>query len=564
MHEGLPGTVVLLAERGELGPAWVAAREGSRFVLQSLIGERFAVAPQRLFWVGRQVLGNPDELAAYWQEVQRLAAVADLATAWRDAPDAAPATVAAHALGNAGPAAEDAVALAVFRDPTCYKMKERTLVRESDEAVGETRRKRAEKEAAAEKLANARAAIERALAGEPLTLDDDYRAALVDVAAHGREGTGFALAEPLLTALKVPLALPALPTFELLVRLGVFTPDSNLAPIRAGMTLSFAPEVLAEAERVAQQPLPIGKDLSHLMALAIDDPETTEIDDAVALDPSDPERLHVLIADAAAWVTPGSLLDKAAQARVSTLYLPEGKVPMLPPVIAEGVASLIAGAERSALDFSFRIEADGRLRDLDITRVRIRVQRAFTYDEADRLLTGGEAEAGAADLAGPEAAALRRVAELVERHRAARHRRGAVTFQRPEVYFVREPDGTIRPKVGDPLGPARQLISELLVATCAAAAEYCVDRGIPCLYRTQAAPDEPVPATDPRTGRIDDPARQYELLRRLKPSQLKTTADAHFTLGVGAYTQLTSPIRRYADLLMHQQIAAVLRTGRPC
>ncbi|MFO0751525.1 MAG: RNB domain-containing ribonuclease, partial [Myxococcota bacterium] len=68
----------------------------------------------------------------------------------------------------------------------------------------------------------------------------------------------------------------------------------------------------------------------------------------------------------------------------------------------------------------------------------------------------------------------------------------------------------------------------------------------------------------PRTGRIDDPARQYELLRRLKPSQLKTTADAHFTLGVGAYTQLTSPIRRYADLLMHQQIAAVLRTGRPC
>ncbi|MCC6620306.1 MAG: RNB domain-containing ribonuclease [Deltaproteobacteria bacterium] len=573
MSEGLPGTVVLLAERGELGPAWVVSRDGSRFVLQNLLGERFAVSLPRLFWVGRKALASPDELPAYWQEVKSLAERADLVAAWGalDHATVGPASIAAHALGREGPAAEDAVALAIFLDPSHFRLKDRALLREAPAEVAETLRKRAEKEAARTKLAAAERWIRERLARaatdappcDPTPLDPDYRRALVDVAARGRECERFAFAEPLLQALAIPFGAPALPVFELLVTLGELAPDTNLAPLRAGVSLAFTPEIEAEAARLATAIRPNGKVLDGLLIVAIDDPDTTEIDDAVAIDPRDPERLHVLVADAALWVQPGSALDVVARERASTIYLPEGKVPMVPSPLAEGVMSLFAGAPRSALDFSFRIDAEGRARELDIARVEVTIARALTYEEADVLLVAPDGSRDTSPGTSAVAATLARAAELVGRHRDARHRRGAVTFQRPEIYWVREPDGTVRQKVGDPLGPARQLVAELMVATCAAAAEYCVDRGIPCLYRAQAPPDEPPPPTDPKTGRIDDPALQYELLRRLKPSVLTTTPEPHFTLGVSAYTQLTSPIRRYADLLMHQQIASVLRTGRP-
>jgi len=566
MSEGLPGTVVLLAERGELSPAWIASRDGSRFVLQNLLGERFAVSLPRLFWLGRRALASAEgELAAYWQEVKSLADRADLAAAWRalDHAPCGPALVAAHALGREGAAAEDAVALAVFRDPCHFRLKDRALVREAPDAVAETLRKRAEKEATRLRLAAAerwvRARLPDAVAPpDPAPLDPDYRQALVDVAARGRESPRFAFAEPLLQALGVPLGAPAPAVFELLVTVGELAADTNLAPLRAGVALVFTPEAIAEAERLAVSVRPNGKMLDDLVIVAIDDPDTTEIDDAVAIDPKDPERLHVLVADAALFVLPGAPLDAVARERTSTIYLPEGKVPMLPSPLAEGAISLVAGLPRSALDFSFRIDPEGRVKELDIARVQVRVTHALSYEQADALLLA-PSDAAPATLVGT----LARAAELVARHRDARHARGAITFQRPEIYWAREPDGAVRQKVGDPLGPARQLVAELMVATCAAAAEWCVDRGVPCLYRAQPSPDEPPPPTDPRTGRIDDPALQYDLLRRLKPSVLTTTAEPHFTLGVSAYTQLTSPIRRYADLVMHQQIASVLRTGRP-
>ena len=99
-----------------------------------------------------------------------------------------------------------------------------------------------------------------------------------------------------------------------------------------------------------------------------------------------------------------------------------------------------------------------------------------------------------------------------------------------------------------------------MIATCAAAAEFCAERDIPCIYRTQARPDGPATG---RGGRIDGAAQQHELLKRLKPSVLATRPGTHFTLAVDAYCQLTSPLRRYADLLMHQQLSAWLKIGRP-
>ncbi|MFT7582762.1 MAG: exoribonuclease-2, partial [Myxococcota bacterium] len=153
----------------------------------------------------------------------------------------------------------------------------------------------------------------------------------------------------------------------------------------------------------------------------------------------------------------------------------------------------------------------------------------------------------------------------MDAHRSGRASRGAVFFQRNEVYMHVEADGRVVRRVGDPYAPARQLVSELMIATCRAVAEVCAEQAIPCIYRTQAAPDTAGTAfaAHPAGAPIVGAAAQMGLLRQLKPAVLSTKPKLHFTLGVGAYTQLSSPIRRYGDLLMHQQLTSLLKTGRP-
>ena len=563
LEAGQVGTTVLFAERGELTGARVVGREGSRYVLENLIGERFAVAQPRLFWIGRSATPTHEALVAWWNAVGALAARVDLAAAWQALDDGhlpcEPAIVAVRALPEAdGPdaariaLAEEAVAFAVFANATWFRVRDRQLVRASAAELAETRRKKAEKEAAQRALQRAVAVFEARLSGEPPTDDADeviasWRGALIDVAAKGRESEHWARASTLCEGLGTSCEK----AFDLLVRLGELDPYANLAVYRAGIRLTFAAEELAEAERLASHRPSPSHDLAGLEAIAIDDADTTDVDDALALVGA---RVYVMISDVAAWVQPGSVLDRAAAERATTVYLPEGKLPMLPTVLSDGTLSLSAGA-RVALVFSFEIGPDGRLKDLEIKRARVTIARRVSYEEADRLL--------ADPTSGPFGPLLQRLQVIADRHRAWRNSRGAVSFQRPEVQFELDRDGRVVFKLGDPFGPARQLVQELMIAACAGVAVFCAENQIPCIYRAQSPPDDPPRAGEVKDGRIDDPHLQYELLRRLKPSTLQLEVAPHWTLGVPAYTQVTSPIRRYADLLMHQQLTTFLKTGRP-
>ena len=608
IEPGDVGTLVYYAEKQRLIPACVAAREGSRYVLENPQGERFAVVQSRLYWLSTTPLENastnPDtlppmgeRLVARFDAVERLAQTLDLEHAWntlekaRPHPQGAPLAVSVADVAevlrgsNRIPASDDAlladaVIAAVFANPSTFRVKDRVLFRESAAAVAEARKKR---EAEAERLrvlAHAASAFAKLRqpghpqARDTLSPEESaafalYRDAMISVAAHGRESERFAFVQPLCEALQVHPDL----SFDLLVEVGELAPDDNLAAQRAGLPLTFTNEVLAEAkDRASHRPQP-PLDLTALHAIAIDDPDTTEVDDAVALSG---DRIYVLIADAASYVLPGSAIDKAAMERTSTIYLPEGKVPMVPEILGEGPMSLNTGEAKTALVFSFELAADGNLTAFDIQRARVRIAQRFTYTEVDEVLRNATAETTAPK--SENAVLLHRLEALMNRHRDYRHKKGAVTFQRPEVYYGVDPLGPgdkpgqrkVRIKIGDPLGPARQLIAELMVATCSGAAVYCAERQIPCVYRTQAAPDDPTQkghaanrAINPTSGLVDDAALQYELLRRMKPSVLTTTPGPHWTLAVPAYTQITSPIRRYADLLMHQQLSSFLKTGRP-
>ncbi len=551
-------TVAWMAVDGRLEPVWVRGADGgARIDITDLSGTEQKVARARLFWLGASVLPSAERLSDYLERVRNLAASADLDAAWTAVADATVDTVATAAAAlpgcDAAPALQvDALVLAVFEDPLLYRIRQHTMTRRTAEEVSQLVAKRTAAEAKQRQETGCIEAIKARLAGETPT--DEQHAALAvslpelrGLACAQGDAKGFAEGKRILRALERPLT----GAFQLLVDIGEFSRDENLSLWRSGLPQGFSAEVLAAAADATPSFGRIGEDLRGALTVAIDDPSTTEVDDAFALVG---ERLHVLIADAAAWVPRGGVVDDAARARGSTLYLPTGNFPMLPRSIGEVAASLRAGEERTALDFSFELDATGRPIGFDIRRVTCQVDHQLSYEQADALLSGE------ADDADPKLRELlQRAASFMDRHRNARRELGALFFQRNEVYLAVDADGDIRIKRGDPYNPGRQLVSELMIAACSGAAQFCVEQEIPCIFRTQATPDGVLAAH----GNVTDQAAQHAILKRLKPSVLTTKVSGHFTLGVAAYTQLTSPLRRYTDLLMHQQLSRWLASRQP-
>ena len=314
----------------------------------------------------------------------------------------------------------------------------------------------------------------------------------------------------------------------LLLRLRHWDGRVNPWPRRIG-TLLAPPEVglpaLPDESRL---------DLTGLPAYAIDDEGNLDPDDAISLDGN---RLWVHVADAAALAPPGSPADLEARARGATLYLPETTIPMLP---AEAIPRLGLGLTEMtpALSFGLTLDAEGFVTDVEIVPSRVRVQR-LTYGEVERRL---------------DEEPFRTLNELARRHQIRRQANGAILIDLPEVK-MRVSDGRvdIQPL---PRLRSRMLVTEAMVMAGEAAARFALERGLPFPFTTQESTD----AADRQPAGL---AAMYALRRTLRPRQYSSQPGAHGGLGLEVYAQVTSPLRRYLDLVAHQQLRACLRGGDP-
>jgi exoribonuclease II len=310
----------------------------------------------------------------------------------------------------------------------------------------------------------------------------------------------------------------------LLLEAGYWRPEFNPYPYRVGLDTTIPAHPLP--------PLPEEPrlDLTHLPAFAIDDAGSEDPDDAFSLDG---ERLWVHVADVAALVPPGSPADLEARARGASLYLPEGTVPMLPP---EATARLALGLEEvsPALSVGFCLDARGALSEVQIRPSWVRVTR-LSYAQADEQLVDGP---------------LAPVWALLQGRAARRAAAGAIDIDLPEVK-IRVYDGeiTIRPL---PNLRSRQMVLEAMLAAGEAVARYALEQAIPIPFTTQ---DPPFPLEDAPGGM----AGQFALRRTFQRSQAALTPGPHAGLGLPLYVQATSPLRRYLDLVAHQQLRAHLR-----
>ncbi|MBE9102421.1 ribonuclease catalytic domain-containing protein [Vacuolonema iberomarrocanum] len=396
------------------------------------------------------------------------------------------------------------------------------------------------------------AQMRAALAGETVDWESGDRTrieALEKFAALGDTASTRNNAADVLGALDRPNTADG--AFQLLVDLKLWSPHENLFVRRSQLPVQFSRPVLEAVQQYQTMPPPDSSpdrlDLTHLKVYTIDDASTREIDDGLSLEFQEDgiQRIWIHIADPTRWVTPGDVLEQEARRRCTTVYLPTGMIPMFPQELATGPMSLIQGRVCYALSFGIILDGDGAICDYEIHPTLIKPTYRLTYEDVDEMLQLGVT-------AEEELLVLE---QWAQRRLQFRRLQGAIDIRMPESSIKVLEDEVVIEVLED--APSRQLVAEMMILAGETAGRYGQEQGIPLPFRGQPQPE--LPPEEELLALPSGPVR-YSAIRRCMPrSETSIAPIRHASLGLDTYTQVTSPIRRYADLLAHFQLKAHLR-----
>ncbi len=556
----MKGKIVEYMEHGAFFTALVLDDAGRRLHILNQKGREGNLPRARCVHVGRSAApasGRSDQLRLLQEVSTRRAALAkeiDLASLWEvvtGGEESIGVELAAE-LYFGEPPDDDRMAAflrRVFADRLFFKYKDGELLVRSAEEVErrrEEQRREAERRRMIEEGGRLLAAIWR---GEDPGDWPDRRRCLDAIAEYylrGKEAASRPLAVELLKAAGCHQPHGA---FHLLVKAGYWDANENIPLLREEIPVAFSDEILAAAA-ACEAPATDGllaagyEDLRHLPVVTIDGAETRDRDDGVHLRALDGGRfeLGVHITNVAACIPPDSPLFAEAERRVTSIYMADGQVPMLPPLLSEDKLSLTAGVERPAVSFLAELDVQGRLLASRIVTSVVRVRENYSYEDFDRLL----AEGG-------ELAALHRLALQLQ---ARRVERGAVILPFPDVIIDVEDGEPVRVRLADVDTPGRLAVAECMVLANILAAEYLATRAIPGLYRSQGPPGQRLLRRPTK-----DLYANFRQRRHLSPGQLSTEPQPHSSVGADQYTTVTSPIRRFLDLVMQHQLVHALAGG---
>ncbi|HUV12241.1 MAG TPA: ribonuclease catalytic domain-containing protein, partial [Acidobacteriota bacterium] len=343
---------------------------------------------------------------------------------------------------------------------------------------------------------------------------------------------------------------PKVAAVDVLLAAGKVPPDADRFLLTAGVEIQFSKPALDESARLRGY-IPEDSRVRETreFVFSIDDEDTEEIDDALTVEKTpDGVTVGIHIADVRHFVSKDDVLDREAFRRKSSLYLPQKTIRMFPDRISNDLSSLRAGEVRPSVMFQVEFGNDLSLKNYQIVLSEVRVSDRLTYDEADDLLDSEEKGGIAANL------------ELLDRVTSSllqgRIDDGALVIRRPELKIVLR-DKQIELKILKADSPSRRIVSELMILGNSLAAKYARDNGLPIIYRAQNPPAGELPQMTSY-----DPLLANQIFSKLEPGKLSLLPQRHFGLGLDAYTQLTSPIRRYADLVLQRQLSSHL-ASRP-
>ena len=391
---------------------------------------------------------------------------------------------------------------------------------------------------------------------------------------------------------------------------------SLIAIHKLGIPDVFSSETLDEAVHVAAQPLGDDReDLRHLPIVAIDPADARDHDDAVWATPDDDPandggwKAIVAIADVSFYVRPGSSLDREARRRGNSVYFPDRVVPMLPESLSAEMCSLKEGVDRAALACHLQVGKDGTLKSWRFSRAVVRLVANLAYEDAQAMVDTASSSprrrpGPPSDDAQPlsdtqqDGPGLRRGDGILEAllplwdcWRAlyrAREARAPLDLDLPERRVMLDEMGRILSVAPRERLDAHKLIEDYMIAANVAAAKALEAKKAPVMYRVHEQPSrEKIVALkdylktfgiefalgqviQPRTfnhilAKVADDDRRPQIMEQVLRTQTQAYyAPAnlgHFGLALGSYGHFTSPIRRYADLLVHRSLVAAYKLG---
>lgn len=369
--------------------------------------------------------------------------------------------------------------------------------------------------------------------------------------------------------------------------------DSNEVQMKAilagqGINFSFPDEVIAQANAIRveldQEEIARRKDFRSVLTFTIDPVDAKDFDDALSVEflENDITRIGVHIADVAYYVQPGSALDKEALDRGNSVYLVDRVIPMLPEHLSNGVCSLRPNEEKFTFSAVFELTKDGKVKNEWFGKTVINSDRRFTYEEAQAVIESG---------IGDHAEEILTIDRIAKKLRAERLSLGGLEIESAEVRFELDDNGLpigVYKKISK---DSNKLIEEYMLLANKSVGKFIGDTkrktSIPLIYRIHDKPDrekvEQFRVFVSKFGRDfkfkndHDIAMQMNALfgemredpnfNMIQQMAIKSMAKAiyetenigHYGLGFEYYAHFTSPIRRYADLMVHRVLFDTLQ-----
>jgi exoribonuclease-2 len=329
--------------------------------------------------------------------------------------------------------------------------------------------------------------------------------------------------------------------FTFLSKIGLWHPDENLDLLRFGIRGQFSAMVESHAETLCRNATVVlngRRDLRSHQIITIDGPSTVDFDDALSISrEGDHLIVGIHITDVGYFVSKGDPLDQAAKEQCSTIYMPDGKIPMLPPALSEGACSLKAGQDRPGVSTMIRITAKAEIIDFEIVPSLIRVTEQLTFQTADAMTASDEN--------------IRTLHAIAATYRQQRLQNGALLIDLPEINVWLNGEGTPAISRTNRESPGRMLVSELMIMANEMAARFLVQNDLPAIFRSQPEPRERL--FENSQGSLFQNWMQRKLINRFV---LGSTPERHAGLGLEQYITATSPIRKYSDLVTQRQLRA--------
>ncbi|MCB1229259.1 MAG: ribonuclease R [Verrucomicrobiae bacterium] len=365
---------------------------------------------------------------------------------------------------------------------------------------------------------------------------------------------------------------------------------------RYGLPLSFPEAVVREAEKLPDsvedgEEIARREDWRDREVFTIDPEDAKDFDDAIFVHEFHPDEgggweLAVHIADVSHYVAPGSALDKEAKKRGNSVYLADRVLPMLPEKLSNGLCSLKPDVDRLTHAVVMRFDGEARQTSARFVSAVIRSRRRYTYEEAIARLNLSHREI---DHLEPEEASLghhlKRAWELARRLRRKRFEAGALDLDFPEVRAVLDEKGRAVDVKRSEYDESHQLIEEFMLAANEAVARETKNAQVPSIYRVHEDPDpdklyefsfqaggygyqtgdvtiraELQKVLRAIRGKPEEHSLKIALLKSLKRAAYSAEPLGHYGLAKLNYTHFTSPIRRYADLVVHRVLRRLVTT----